>query len=228
MKLGAGFDRRTNRRPRLEGRADARVWLAHKHKASRSRKRERDEKIPSVFSRVRLQPHVCAVGRLDVSPRFVARCLVANCALVELPSNELGGLRGDRGTCHTRRNPRRCRGVVAGVGSADARSCVGRARQSATLDSSAARQEQDDPRDLRPLRLRVSYSAASRSPFAEELPHCLPLLARRPMLLRRSDARAYLHQQTPSFARFPPRPAALARHAPAHQHLAQLRLAGPE
>ena len=59
-------------RLKLDGRAlkaaptAPRVWLAYKHKGEQVAKAERGEKIPSVFSRVRLQPHVCAVGRLDV------------------------------------------------------------------------------------------------------------------------------------------------------------------
>ena len=84
-------------RLKLDGRAlkaaptAPRVWLAYKHKGEQVAKAERGEKIPSVFSRVRLQPHVCAVGRLDVQSEGLL--VLTSCGelarAMELPSNEL-------------------------------------------------------------------------------------------------------------------------------------------
>lgn len=67
------------------------VWLVYKMKGEAVAKAERGEKIASVFSRVRLQPHVCAVGRLDVQSEGLL--VLTSCGelarAMELPQNEL-------------------------------------------------------------------------------------------------------------------------------------------
>ena len=114
MNLGARAP--TDARIKLDGRVlkaaptAPRVWLAYKHKGEQVAKAERDEKIPSVFSRVRHQPHVLAVGSLGRAVgRFVGADVVRRgeghgAALKRIKKD----LRGHRTRPRQRRNSRRC------------------------------------------------------------------------------------------------------------------------
>jgi len=191
------------------------VWLVYKMKGEAVAKAERGEKIASVFSRVRLQPHVCAVGRLDVQSEGLL--VLTSCGelarAMELPQNEL--TRTYEVIVHGRVTPSKIaalrRGVrVEGVKYAPMHVTVADARDNrATLELKCREGKNRMIRRICDhLRLRVSrLRRVAFGPYSlrKHLPERMAIVEARipPMLQRLVDAPAMLEEDAAT-----PRPSA--------------------